>query len=304
MKLLHISPQSAFFWRCLLFKIIGKMKNLLLPILLLVFSIGAHAQIDTPAASPSASWSQDLGLTSVEMEFSRPSIKGRTIFAKDGLVPFGKLWRTGANLATKFTIGSDAMLGDQKIEAGSYAVLSIPTESEWTLMFYAYEGKYWSSYKEKEATATVTAKVHSSPMKMESFNIWTDNLTNNSLDLVFGWENTVVKVPVSVEIHETIMKSIKTVMAGPSTNDYYAAASYLYDADTDMETALEYVQKATNVDEPRFWMVRKEALILAKLNRKQEAIAAAKRSLELAKAADNADYVKMNEDSIKEWSGK
>lgn len=277
------------------------MKKFFLHTFALLLTVSAFAQIKTPAASPSCELEQAVGLTEIEVEYSRPSIKGRTIFAEDGLVPFGKTWRTGANAATKITIGADATVGGVEVEAGSYAVLTIPTATEWTFMLYPYESRSWSSYQEKEATATFTAQTNSMGISVESFLISTDNLTNNSVNLVFAWENTAVLVPVSFEIHETIMANIKSVIAGPSVSDYYAAANYLYDSETDMEAALEYIQKATAGDSPRFWMLRKEALILAKLDRKQEAIKAATRSLEAAKEAGNDDYVRMNEASIAEW---
>lgn len=278
------------------------MKKLLLHAIALLLTVGASAQIKTPAASPSCEWEQAIGLTEVEVEYSRPSMKERTIFAEDGLVPFGKTWRTGANSATKITFGADGTIGGQAIEAGSYAILTVPSAKEWAFMLYSYEKSSWSSYTEKEATVQFSAATKQTAMSVESFTISTDNLTNNSANLVFAWENTMVSVPVSFEIHETIMGNIKSVMSGPSTNDYYSAASYLYNSDTDMEQALTYIQKATAGDSPRFWMLRREALILAKLDRKQEAIKAATRSLEAAKEAGNDDYVRMNEDSIAEWS--
>lgn len=278
------------------------MKKGLLYTLALLLSFNVFAQIKTPAPSPSAKWEQALGLATFDVEYSRPGMKDRTIFADDGLVPFGKTWRTGANSATKITIGEDATIGGIEVAAGSYAVLTVPTKDEWTFKLYPYEGSRWSSYTKKDSIALVfTAKPQAYPMSIESFTISAENVTSNTLDLVFGWENTVVSVPVKVEIHEKIMADIKTVLAGPSINDYFRAATYLYNTESDMEMALEYIQKATGVDEPRFWMLRRESLILAALDRKQEAIQAAQRSLEIAKEAGNDDYVRMNEASIKEW---
>jgi len=277
------------------------MKKVLLQTLALLLTVSAFAQIKTPAPSPACEWEQAVGLTKIEVEYSRPGVKGRTIFAEDGLVPFGKTWRTGANSATKITIGADGSIGGQLVEAGSYALLTVPSSKEWVFMLYPYEKSSWSSYTEKEAAYTFSAATNQLALPVESFIITTDNLKDNSADLVFAWETTVVKVPVSFEIHETIMGNIKTVLSGPSTNDYYRAATYLYNTDTDMDMALEYIQKATAGDSPRFWMLRREALVLAKLDRKQEAIKAAMRSIEAAKEAGNDDYVRMNEASIAEW---
>ena len=277
------------------------MKKLLFNVLALLLTFSMYAQISTPAPSPSATVNQAVGLTEITVEYSRPSMKGRTIFAEDGLVPFGSMWRTGANSATKITIGQDATIGGVEVAAGSYAVLTKPMAKEWTFMLYNYEGSSWGSYREKEAAATFSAATKSTGMPVESFTIAVNNLTDNSATLDFAWENTMVSVPVEVPVHEQVMAAIKRTMAGPSANDYFRAASYMHDSGTDVETALSYIQKANDTDEPRFWMVRREALILADLGRKQEAIAAAKRSMALAKEAGNEDYVRMNEKSLAEW---
>ncbi len=280
------------------------MKKLLLSVFALVLTVSSFAQISTPAASPGAQITQAVGLTKIMVDYSRPAMKGRTIFAADGLVPFGKIWRTGANSATKITLGQDAKVGGVAVKAGDYAVLTIPTAKEWTFMMYTYEGSSWNSYTEKEPAAKFMAATAKTATSAESFTIGVNNVMSNSATIDFMWENTMVSVPVEVDVHELVMTAIKRTMAGPSTNDYYAAASYLHDNGTDNALALEYIQKATAGDKPGFWMVRRESLILADLDRTQEAIAAAKRSLALAKEAGNDDYVRMNEKSIAEWTNK
>ena len=127
-------------------------------------------------------------------------------------------------------------------------------------------------------------------------------MKNDGATLQFGWDNVVVPVNLTVHTDKEVMSSIERAMAGPSTNDYYAAATYYHDEGKDLKMALKWIEKATAGDSPRFWQVRRKALILADLGMKAEAIAAAKQSLELAKAAGNDDYVRMNEKSIKEWS--
>ncbi|MEL6655835.1 MAG: DUF2911 domain-containing protein [Bacteroidota bacterium] len=280
------------------------MKKLFLNTFALLLTISMYAQINTPAPSPSASIEQAVGLTEIAIDYSRPSMKGRTIFAEDGLVPLGSMWRTGANAATKITIGQDAKVGGVEVEGGSYAVLTQPMASEWTFMMFPYEGSNWGSYREKTPAATFTVATKSTAMAVETFTIGVNNLSSNGATIDFMWENTMVSVPVEVEVHEQVMADIQRTMAGPSANDYYRAASYIHDADGDMDMALEYIQKANDTDTPRFWMVRREALILADMDRTQEAIAAAKRSLGLAQEAGNEDYVRMNEKSIAEWGGK
>jgi hypothetical protein len=282
------------------------MKKLVLTCLTLValtaFATFANAQIRTPQPSPTTTLSTTVGLTDVEITYSRPSMKGRTIFAADGLVPFGAMWRTGANAATKVTFGDDVKLGGQDVKAGSYAVLTKPGAKEWTVMLFPYEGGSWGSYREKTPAATMMVKPVKVGHTFETFTIDVNNMRNTGATIDLLWENTAVSLPLEVMVDERVMADIKRVMAGPTANDYAAAAGYMHDSGKDLNKALEYIQKATNVESPRYWQVRREALILADLGRKKEAVAAAKKSLSLAKEAGNMDYVRMNEKSIKEWS--
>ncbi|MCB0609287.1 MAG: DUF2911 domain-containing protein [Lewinellaceae bacterium] len=281
-----------------------RLINNLLPIaLLVVFALPAHSQIRTPAASPGAELKQTVGLTDITLAYSRPSMKGRKIFSAEGVVPFGSVWRLGANSATKFTFSTDVKLGGQPLKAGSYAVLATPGASSWVFMFYPYESTNWTSYTEKDPVAKVTAQPQSlAPINIETLTFDIGDITNTSANIGIMWESTWVALPLEVPVDEAVMASIKSTLAGPTPNDYYAAASYYHAAGKDLNQALEWIQKATNVEKPAFWQVRTEALILADLGKKKEAIAAAKKSLELAKAAGNDDYVRMNEKSIKEWA--
>lgn len=278
----------------------------MLMLLSLFFVSTIQAQLRTPAASPSAKLETTVGLTDVHVEYSRPSMKGRTIFAADGLVPYGDIWRTGANQATKITFSDDVMINDAKLEAGSYAILTKPDMSKFEVMFFPYEGGRWSSYVEKTPAVTVNGKVSKLNSSVETFTIDVNNYMMEGAHLVIMWDKTKVEVPFKVNVKERVMKDIDRVLAGPAAGDYYQSATFMYDAGGDMNKALTYIQKANKMmgDSPRFWMVRREALILAKLGRKEEAIKAAKRSMELAEKAGNKDYVRMNEKSIKEWSRK
>ncbi|MEM1214742.1 MAG: DUF2911 domain-containing protein [Bacteroidota bacterium] len=278
------------------------MKKLMFATLALLLSMSTFAQINVPSASPSSEVTQSIGLMEATVNYARPSKKGRTIFAADGLVPYGKIWRTGANAATKLTLSADAMIGGEKVSAGEYAILTMPTAESWTFMLYPYESSSWSSYREKDPAMKLMANVKATAATVETFTIAFNNLTNTSASLDFMWDNTMVSLPVGQEIHEQVMADIKRTMAGPSAGDYNAAAGYLLDQGEDLETALMYSEKATAGDSPRFWMVRRKALILAELGRKDEAIAAAKQSMSLAKEAGNADYVALNQKSIAEWT--
>lgn len=266
-------------------------------------SFDLNAQIRTPAASPTATFSQEVGLTKVEIVYSRPSVKERTIFAADGLVPFGKMWRTGANQATKISFSDDVKVGGKDLKKGTYAILTIPTATEWTVNFYPHESGSWSSYVEKSPAVSLQAKAESMPFSVETFTITLNNQKSNSADLLIYWEKSIVGVSIEAEVDSKVTKNIEAVLGGPSQNDYYQAASYYHDAGKDLKQALEWVKMA-NAENPKFWQVRREALILADMGQYAAAIKAAEQSKSLAMKAENSDYVSMNEKSIAEWSKK
>ncbi len=269
--------------------------------LFFVATLSVDAQIKTPAPSPSASFSQDFGLVSVSAEYSRPAKNGRTIFAADGLVPFGKVWRTGANAVTKVTFSGDVMVEGKDLKGGSYAILTKPGASSWDIHFYDYESGNWGSYVEKDPSLVVTVSPKMVSTTTESFLIYVDDISSDAATLNLAWDKTVVPVSLKTEVDAQVMANIEKVLAGPTAGDYYAAGVYYYNADKDLNKALEYVQKATHSDSPRFWQVRMESQILAKLGKYKEAIKVAEKSKALAMEAGNDDYVKINSDNIAKW---
>ena len=278
------------------------MKKVLLSLCLVAaFAMTLSAQISTPSASPSCKVEQKVGLTDVTIEYSRPGVKGRTIFAADGLVPTGQLWRYGANRATKITFSDDVNLGGTDVKAGTYAVLVTPTNVNWTFNLYTYESGSWSSYKEKKADVSFSVSTKPSGTNVESFMIFFDNLKDDSADLVTMWADAHVKVPMKVVVDETVMAAIDKTMAGPSKGDMYTAASYYYNSGKDLNKALEWIQKANDTDDKKYWQVRRESQILAKLGKYKEAVAAAQTSMALAEKAGNMEYVKFNKEAIAEW---
>lgn len=284
------------------------MKKLLLSAMALMLTASINAQVATPAPSPSASMEQVVGLTDVSLEYSRPAMRGRTIMG--GLVPYGKVWRTGANARTKITFGDDVKVGDTTLKAGTYAIFTIPQADKWEVIFYTDHagGGAPQELDETKVAARVMADVVPMPMDIESFTISFDDLTADSATIGFMWERTYVGVEFEVPTDEKTMASIERTMAGPGANDYYASAVYYLESGKDLSKAKEWMDKgiamakAANKDgnEP-FWMVRQKSLLHAKMGDKKGAIAAAKRSLELAEKAGNMDYVAMNKKSIAEW---
>ena len=277
------------------------MKKLSILFCAALVSFAVQGQITTPAPSPAANIQQVVGLTGVTIEYSRPSMKGRTIFGD--LVPYDKLWRTGANARTKITFSDDVKIGDQSLKAGSYAIFTKPGVTSWEVIFYtdANGGGTPQEWDESKVAAKTTAEVYTMPIDVQSFTITIDDLTNNGATLGILWEKSYVGVPFTVPTAEKAVKSIENVMAGPSGNDYFAAASYYFQEGKDLNKAKEWVDKAVASNDKAFWMMRQQSLIYAKMGDKAGAIKAAKKSLEVAEAAGNADYVKMNKDSLKEW---
>lgn len=261
-----------------------------------------QAQIQTPAPSPAAKVEQRIGLVDVSVEYSRPSMKGRAIFGD--LVPYDTPWRTGANSATKITFSDDVMFGGAEVKKGSYALLTKPGEKIWTVMLYPHNSTSFGSYLEsdvKPISVSAEAIKMSKGMSVESFMIGFDNINNSGGDLFLLWDNVYVPVAIKVNTDKAVEASIAKVMAGPGAGDYYSAASYYLSEKKNLTQALEWINKSISMGNEKFWVLRTKSLIQAELGDTQGAMDSALRSLELAREANNADYIKMNEESLKEW---
>ncbi len=279
------------------------MKKLITLLMVFAVTFTVNAQIETPQPSPLQKIEQKVGLTDVSVQYSRPSMKGRTIFGD--LVPYGKLWRTGANQNTMVTFSTDVMVGESTLKAGSYAIFSKPNKDNWEVIFYSDTNNWGTPQKwdESKVAATVNAKVYDIPMDIETFTVSFDDLTNDSAVLGIMWEKTYVAVKFEVPTDKAVTTAINKVMNGPSADDYYAAARYYLESGKDINKAVVWMDKAIEMtkENPRFWWLRQQSLIKAKAGDKKGAIKAAKASLEGAEKAGNADYIKMNKDSLKEW---
>jgi len=272
-------------------------------VLCLAFAMTVSAQVKTPQPSPFSKVEQKVGLTDVTLEYSRPGVKGRTIFGD--LVQLDKMWRTGANKNSIVTFSTDVTVAGQELKAGSYAIFAKPGKQTWEINFYS-DTENWGTPETWDATkvgATVSARTMELKDKVESFTISVDNLSDNAADLSIAWANTKVVVPMTVPTDKMVMASIDKTMAGPSSNDYYSAGRYYRDSGKDLNKSLEMINKSIEMrGEEKFWMVRQKALTLAKMGKYKDAIKAAERSIELAKVAGNDDYVRNNTKSIAEWT--
>ncbi|NBA85358.1 DUF2911 domain-containing protein [Emticicia sp. CRIBPO] len=272
------------------------MKNLLF-VFALVISLGAGAQgIKTPSPSPSQTLKQEFALSSIEINYSRPLVKGRKIFGD--LVPYGKMWRTGANGATKITFGEDVKVGGVAVKAGSYALYSIPNKGEWEIILNkGVNNGGLSGYKTEEDIARFKAKAEELPFSIESFTIDIADVKANTASIDLLWDNVLVSIPVEADIDSKIMTQIDNAI-NTDSRPYFQAASYYFDNGKDLKKALEWVNKAIEAQPDAFWIAHLKAKIQAKSGDKAGAKATAQKSIALAKQAKNDDYVALNEKLI------
>lgn len=278
------------------------MKTIILLFSAAIFSLGLQAQIQTPQPSPFQKIEQKVGLTDVTLEYSRPSKRGRAIYGS--LVPYDKLWRTGANNNTKITFSDDVEIGKKTLKAGTYAIFTKPGAVNWDVYFYS-DANNWGTpekWDDSKVAAKINVPVNIMTMDVETFTITFDDLTNDSANLGILWDKTYVGVPIKFYTDKIMSASIDRVMNGPSAGDYYGAAVYYFEADKDIKQAKAWMDKAMEMTEnPKYYQMRQKALIYAKAGDKKGAIEAAKKSLELAKKAGSDDYVALNTKSLKEW---
>jgi len=263
-------------------------------------------KITTPQPSPLGMVTQRVGLTDVAIEYSRPGVKGRTIFGD--LVAFGKTWRTGANSNTKVTFSSDVIIDGQTLKAGSYGLYSVPNKDSWEVMFYTESDNSGvpRDWDDSKVAAKTTVNVQAFPINVETFTISINDVTSTTAVLGILWEKTYVAVTFEVPTDEMVSATIDAVMAAtPKAGDYYNAAIYYNQQDKDIKKANQWMEEAMSLTEkPAFWQLRQQSLIYAKMGDSEKAIAVAKKSLELSKEAGNEAYIKMNTESLSEWGTK
>lgn len=281
------------------------MKKMITLVMSLLLAYGASAQIKTPTPSPSATIKQEVGLSEISITYSRPGAKGRTIFGE--LVPYGQMWRTGANASTKITFGEPVKINGQDLAAGTYAFYTIPGKDEWTLIFHknlTYWGTGGDKYNTDEDALRIQVKSQKYPVLVERMTFDIADITDNSCNIELKWENTMVSFTVMMDVDGKVMTSIEEAMKGVSSSTYYQAARYYLEHDKDLNKALVWIDKSMEGGNDKFWILRQKALILAKMGRYEEAIDTARASIAKAKEANNSDYVRMNEKSIGEWEKK
>ncbi len=276
------------------------MKNALL-IVLLAIGLVANAQVHTPQASPAGSVATVVGLTDVKVDYFRPSAKGRKIFG-DGtaLVPYGAIWRTGANSGTKITFSDDVTVEGTAVPKGEYLILTWPGATEWTVSLYkdiALGGNLLAYDKAKDA-ANFKVKADKLTDKVETLTINIGDIAadNKTAKVQIAWENTSVKFTIGVDFDAKVMKSIEA-STKVNPNNYFSAAVYYLETGKDPKQALEWINKSLEGNaNPPYWMLYQKARIQKANGDKAGALATSKASWEAAKKGNNRDYVMMNEE--------
>ena len=257
-------------------------------------------QIQMPQASPSAKITQKVGLTDVSVSYSRPSTKGRKIFGE--LVPYGQVWRTGANNATILTFSTDVTVGGQAVPAGSYALYSIPGKSDWTIIL-SKKTELWGAmgYQQSDDLVRFVVPASKTSKKYESFEIAFNSLTDNGAVVSMKWETTRVDFKIQTEVDPIVMAEIQKLVVDTQSTDpalLFQAASYYFSNSKDLNQAYAWVKTSTDSD-PKYWTVHLRAKIEVALGMKTEALESATKSKVMAEEANNPDYIALNERLIK-----
>jgi hypothetical protein len=281
------------------------MKKLFCVLTIVMASFTIQAQVKIPQMSPKSTLNQVVGLTDVEVVYSRPSARGRVVFGN--LIPFGKLWRTGANENTTVSFSEDVLIGGKTLAKGKYALFTTPNADSWEVVFYTKTDNWGNPevWDEKNVALKTTIKSEILDKAVESFTIGISNLDPNFAFLDLSWEKVLIAIKFEVPTQKAAIASIEKALAGPTAADYFASAQYFYQSNGDQTKTLVYVNKALEMNKEKpFYYYRLKSLIQAKLGDKKGAIETAKIGLAAAEVAKNQDYVKMNQDSIEEWSKK
>lgn len=274
------------------------MKKLFFAATIIMAASVCNAQIKFPAPSPGQTIKQDFGIGAIELTYSRPSAKGRKVFGD--LVPFDKMWRTGANAATKMYFSEPVEIGDKKLDTGSYVLYTIPGKDNWEIIINKGLTN-WGIDGYKEAEDVVRFKAEPVKMKspVETFTMQFANVKPESCELHIMWQKTAVAFPIKTSIKDKLRAQIEAALL-TEKKPYWQAAQFYNEYDKNLGKALENVTKAAEANDKAFWILLYKAKIQKELGDAEGAIASAKKSMALAKEAKNDDYVKMNEALLKE----
>jgi hypothetical protein len=264
----------------------------------------ARAELTLPRPSPKAVVSQRIGLTDFTVTYSRPGVKGRKIWG--GLVPYGEVWRTGANEATSFVTTGEATIAGKKLPAGEYSLYTLPTETDWTVIVSTEKGAWGAfTYDKKKDATRLTVKPAAAPHE-EWMRFSFENLTPSSGDLVLHWEKLQLTIPIEVATHDQAMASIRAAMAELKADDSqtpYRAAQYLFNAGVNLDEAMTWAEQSV-ARKPGLFNLSLLADMKMKAGNTKEAIAAAERALKIGKEDPDKPDTRSLESKLSEWKAK
>lgn len=255
-------------------------------------------QVEFPAASPTATLKQRVGLTDIEIVYSRPGVKERDIFG--GLVAYGEVWRTGANQPTKITFSTPVKVNGADVPAGTYALYTIPGPDEWTVILHKNTALWGSfNYDPKDDLVRVQARPVRLEQPVETLTIDLNDLRDESATLELSWDRVRVPVKIELEVASKLVPQIEAAMASAGgEKPYFPAAMFYFNHDLDLQKARAWIDAAVKANPDAYYIVHWQAKILARVGEKEAALAAATRAIALARDAKDSGYVKLNEDLI------
>ena len=261
------------------------------------------AQVKMPAPSPTQTLTQDFGLGKMEIVYSRPSLKGRSVFGAGSLLaPIGDVWRTGANGATKLTFSDPVTIGGKTLPAGSYGLFTIPGATEWTIIINT-NSKGWGSFDYKEAEDVVRLKVapETTGSTTETFTIGVDAITAQTATIYLKWGKTKVNIPISTDIRPMVRAQIDAATSAATVNPnvYQSAATFYLELDNDYNKALVFADKAIAANAKAYWLHLLKARIQVALNDKKGAKLSAETCKQMAIEGKNMDYVRSADEILK-----
>ena len=267
-----------------------------------LYSNNIIAQVNMPQPSPTQTIRQDFGMGRIELTYSRPSIKGRKLFKENSeLAPFGQLWRTGANAATKIKFTDKVMMGGKSLDTGTYVLYTIPNKNDWEIILNRGLTNWGvDGYKEAEDVVRFKVPAHSMKPAVETFTMQIENVQPESAALHIAWGGTGVMVPITTNVKDRLRMQIETSLKGDKKPmPYQQAASFYYEWDKDYNKALDYANRAITDNPKGFWLYLMKARIQKDMGDKAGAKASAQKTIEIATEAKNDDYVRMANDLIK-----
>jgi len=270
------------------------MKKLLL-LASVAFITNTQAQLRVPAASSTQTIIQDFGVAKLELTYSRPNIKGRSLFKENSeLAPTGKVWRTGANASTKLKVTDAITIGGKPFDSGSYAIFTIPGKKEWTVIINKDSKNWGTEYNEADDILRFTVPAETVKKYSESFTMQFENIKPESCELHLLWGNTDVSIPITTNVRDRLRAQFENLLSADKVNPnlYFAAANFYYDLDKDLNKALANVAKATEKNPKAYYMFLLKARIEKELGDKASAKADAEKCIQLAMEEKVDDYVR------------